>query len=122
MVALTLFETQKLNEDEDLEEEEGQEGKVVAEVEKNEPEEGPQYPTEEEEEQEEHNREGGGGDTASTSTHGRKRLLSDAEAAGSNVTKKTVILFANFKKKKDSLNFRREMILYLTRLRRLLPI
>ena len=28
--------------------------------------------------------------SASTSTHGRKRSLSDAEVAGSNVTKKTV--------------------------------
>lgn len=97
MVALSIFETQ--DENDDLEEEdsfEEEEGEPVAEVEKNElekvvEEEGTRYLREEEDEEKERNREGGGReDTDSTSTRGRKRSLSDAEASGSNVTKKMV--------------------------------
>lgn len=129
MEALSIFETQNENEDlesqdedEDLDSgkedsvEEG-EGEHVAEVEEN----GPEVVVAEDEE-EEKNREGGGrADTAddSTSTRGRKRSLSesDAEAAGSNITKKKVTPFVkNIKKrltrfsKRDSLSHKVEEI------------
>jgi PHD/YefM family antitoxin component YafN of YafNO toxin-antitoxin module len=97
MVALSIFETQ--NENEDLEEEDSveEEGEPVAEVEKNEPEgmvaeEGTWHHREQEDEEEEQIREGGGREDAGpTSTFGRNRSLSDAEEAGSKVTKKTPV-------------------------------